>query len=133
MEFVCGKCNAPLEKTSELLMKGCSKCGSKVFTTITTTEENQSVLRTIPKVQREQMDEYITARYEIIPRLIERVPEEYQTDEIEHDNIPAVKLRKKGIYEVNLDSLFRDKKSDPIVLSGKQGIYRIEIVPSKQD
>ena len=132
MEFICGKCKTPLEKTSELLMNGCSKCGSKVFTTKTSPNESSSIIKTIPKVQREKMDEYITTRYEIVPKLLERIPIEEPVENIENDNIPAVKLKKKGIYEVNLESLFRDKKSDPIVLSGKQGIYRIEIVPTKQ-
>ena len=132
MEFICGKCKAPLEKTSELLMKGCSKCGSKVFTTKSSPNDKLEPIKTIPKIRREEMDDYITTRYEIVPKLLERVEVEEPTESFESDNIPAVKLKKKGVYEVNLESLFRDKKSDPIVLSGKQGIYRIEIVPTKQ-
>ena len=130
MEFICAKCNATLEKTADLLVEGCKSCGSKVFKTVTTSEKSV-IQKTIPKIQREKIEDYSVTKYEIIPKLIKEEIEEERTQELEEDNIPAVKLRKKGIYDVNLESLFRDKKSDPIVLSGKQGIYRIEMVPSK--
>ena len=130
MEFICAKCNTTLDKTADLLVEGCFKCGSKVFKTVSTPTEKPAVMRTIPKVQREKIDDYSVTKYEIIPKLIKEEEDE-RTRELEADNIPAVKLRKKGIYDVNLESLFRDKKSDPIILSGKEGIYRIEIVPAK--
>ncbi len=132
MEFICAKCNANLEKNADLLVVGCSKCGSKVFKTITTNIEKPAVIKTIPKVLRETIEDYSVTKYEIIPKLIREDAEEERTRELEADNIPAIKLRKKGIYDVNLDSLFRDKKTDPIVLSGKQGIYRIEMIPAKE-
>lgn len=132
MEFICAKCNAILEKTADLLVEGCSKCGSKVFKTITTTTEKLTVVKTIPKVLHEKIEDYSVTKYEIIPKLIREDAEEERTRELEADNIPAIKLRKRGIYDVNLDSLFRDKKTDPIILSGKQGIYRIEMIPNKE-
>ena len=94
-------------------------------------DEKPAIIKTIPKIFREKVDDYSVTKYEIIPKLI-REDEEERTRELEADNIPAIKLRKKGIYDVNLDSLFRDKKSDPIVLSGKQGIYRIEMILAKE-
>ena len=131
MEFTCAKCNATLEKTTDLLVVGCSKCGSKVFKTITAITEKSAEMKTIPGILREKVEDYSVTKYEIIPKLIKE-DEEERTRELEADNIPAIKLRKKGIYDVNLDSLFRDKKTDPIVLSGKQGIYRIEMIPPKE-
>ncbi len=131
MEFICAKCNTTLEKTADLLVVGCSKCGSKVFKTITAITEKPVAVKTIPKILREKVEDYSVTKYEIIPKLI-REDEEERTRELEADNIPAIKLRKKGVYDVNLDSLFRDKKTDPIVLSGKQGIYRIEMMTSKE-
>ncbi len=133
MEFICAKCNANLEKTANLLTVGCTKCGSRVFKTITTTSEKPAIIKTIPKFLCETIEDYSVTKYEIIPKLIRDEAGEDRVGELETDNIPAIKLRQKGIYEVNLDSLFRDKKTDPIVLSGRQGIYRIEMIPAKDE
>jgi len=82
----------------------------------------------IPRVYREKMDEY-SKKYKIVPRVVTDTKED-ESEQLAKDNIPAVKLKRKGVYEVNLESLFRDKKSDPIILSGKTGVYRIEILPT---
>ena len=82
----------------------------------------------IPRVHKENVDEYSERTFKIIPRVLKEAVEE-EKEQLAKDNIPAVKLKRKGVYEVNLESLFRDKKSDPIILSGKTGIYRIEILP----
>ena len=130
MEFICDKCNAQLEKTGDLLLIGCTKCGSKVFKTISSDDDNLGRERTIiPRVPRENLDEYRVKNYQIVPRVITDYKED-ESEQLAKDNIPAVKLKRKGVYEVNLESLFRDKKSDPIILSGKTGIYRIEILPA---
>lgn len=131
MDFICGKCKQILNKSPELLIRGCPSCGSKVFTT--KTEVLKETTPTIPVVKSENIEQYLVREYRIVPRLLEETSdEEKRQSELAEDNIPAIKLRKKGIYDVNLDSLFRDKKSDPIILSGKQGIYRIEIFPSEE-
>jgi predicted nucleic acid-binding Zn-ribbon protein len=128
MEFICDKCNAQLEKTGDLLLKGCTKCGSKVFKTISSDEDFIQERRLVPRVRHEKLDEY-SKKYKIVPRIVTE-PKEDENEKLAKDNIPAVKLRRKGIYDVNLESLFRDKKSDPIILSGKTGVYRIEILPT---
>lgn len=133
MEFICDKCNARLEKTGDLLLKGCTNCGSKVFQTISSDDDLIQEGTVLPRVYREKMDEY-SKKYKIVPRIItntkEVEEEEEESEQLAKDNIPAVKLRRKGVYDVNLESLFRDKKSDPIILSGKTGVYRIEILPT---
>ncbi|MHA1187776.1 MAG: OapC/ArvC family zinc-ribbon domain-containing protein [Candidatus Heimdallarchaeota archaeon] len=128
MEFICDKCNARLEKTGDLLLKGCTSCGSKVFKTISSDEDLIQEGSPIPRVYREKMDEY-SKKYKIVPRVVTDTKED-ESEQLAKDNIPAVKLKRKGVYEVNLESLFRDKKSDPIILSGKTGVYRIEILPT---
>ncbi|MHA1440345.1 MAG: OapC/ArvC family zinc-ribbon domain-containing protein [Candidatus Heimdallarchaeota archaeon] len=128
MEFICDKCNARLEKTGDLLLKGCTSCGSKVFKTISSDEDLIQKGPPIPRVYREKMDEY-SKKYKIVPRVVTDTKED-ESEQLAKDNIPAVKLKRKGVYEVNLESLFRDKKSDPIILSGKTGVYRIEILPT---
>ncbi|MHA1243835.1 MAG: OapC/ArvC family zinc-ribbon domain-containing protein [Candidatus Heimdallarchaeota archaeon] len=128
MEFICDKCNARLEKTGDLLLKGCTSCGSKVFKTISSDEDLIQEGPPIPRVYREKMDEY-SKKYKIVPRVVTDTKED-ESEQLAKDNIPAVKLKRKGVYEVNLESLFRDKKSDPIILSGKTGVYRIEILPT---
>ncbi|MFW9924961.1 MAG: Zn-ribbon containing protein [Candidatus Thorarchaeota archaeon] len=132
MEFICAKCNNTLEKSGDLLVNGCSNCGSKVFKT-KIIDGNNTPISTIPVVKKEKIEEFSVKEYKIVPKLIkDEVLDEKRKSELDEDNIPAIKLREKGIYDVNLDSLFRDKKSDPIILSSKQGIYRIEIFPSKE-
>ena len=128
MEFICDKCNARLEKTGDLLLKGCTSCGSKVFKTISSDEDLIQEGPPISRVYREKLDEY-SKKYKIVPRVVTDTKED-ESEQLAKDNIPAVKLKRKGVYEVNLESLFRDKKSDPIILSGKTGVYRIEILPT---
>jgi len=128
MEFICDKCNARLEKTGDLLLKGCTSCGSKVFKTISSDEDLIQEGPPISREYREKLDEY-SKKYKIVPRIVTDTKEK-ESEQLAKDNIPAVKLKRKGVYEVNLESLFRDKKSDPIILSGKTGIYRIEILPT---
>jgi len=128
MEFICDKCNARLEKTGDLLLKGCTSCGSKVFKTISSDEDLIQEGPSISREYREKLDEY-SKKYKIVPRIVTDTKED-ESEQLAKDNIPAVKLKRKGVYEVNLESLFRDKKSDPIILSGKTGVYRIEILPT---
>ncbi len=128
MEFICDKCNARLEKTGDLLLKGCTSCGSKVFKTISSDEDLIQEGPPISRMYREKLDEY-SKKYKIVPRVVTDTKED-ESELLAKDNIPAVKLKRKGVYEVNLESLFRDKKSDPIILSGKTGVYRIEIFPT---
>ena len=128
MEFIYDKCNARLEKTGDLLLKGCTSCGSKVFKTISSDEDLIQEGPPITREYREKLDEY-SKKYKIVPRVVTDTKED-ASEQLAKDNIPAVKLKRKGVYEVNLESLFRDKKSDPIILSGKTGVYRIEILPT---
>jgi len=128
MEFICDKCNAQLEKTGDILLKGCTNCGSKVFKTISSIDDLSQESTIIPRVYREKMDEY-SKTFKIVPRVKTDIEVE-ESEQLAKDNIPAIKLRRKGVYDVNLESLFRDKKSDPIILSGKTGVYRIEILPT---
>jgi len=128
MEFICAKCNAKLEKDHTLLTNGCYKCGSKVFKTLSTPGIiTASTLRAALKIQRERIEKYDTASFGIIPRLIKEDIEDERIKDLEDDNIPTIKLKQKGVYEVNIGGLFRDKKSDPIILSGKSGIYKVEL------
>ena len=134
MDIICAKCNTHLEKSTDLLINGCNKCGSKVFKTETSSLTDKSEIRiTIPKALRENLDEFSTTSFEIVPKIIPQekiAKKEDEKDNLDEDNIPAIKLKKKGVYEVNLESLFRDKKSDPIILSGKSGVYRVELLPT---
>ena len=132
MEFICAKCEKILEKTPNLLISGCSNCGSKVFETKTTEKKDSSIIKTIPKIIPEKLEEYPSFRYEIVPKLIKERDDVERTRKLSEDHIAAVKLKQKGVYEVNLESLFKGKKSDPIILSGQQGVYRIEILPQKE-
>ena len=130
MDFVCAKCDKALEKSAELLIKGCPVCGSKVFKTLASSTENSSnamqIMVTKLKEQPEPHMDNQMVKYEIIPKLLE------EGMETEKDNIASVRLRRRGVYEINIESLFRDKKADPIILSGKPGIYRVEIIPQSK-
>ena len=118
MDFICAKCNTVLKKSSDLLISGCTNCGSKVFKTISPPPPNET-----RNTQVSSEKELSTPHYEIIPKMWE---------ETEEDNLASIRLRKKGIYEVNIDSLFRSKRSDPIILSGKKGVYKIELLSKKR-
>ncbi|MEA2071433.1 MAG: Zn-ribbon containing protein [Asgard group archaeon] len=126
MDFICGKCNKKLEKSPLLLIKGCPYCGSKVFKTIKAPGEQQSIKIHHEKRESSDSEESLVSQYEIIPKLVKQKDEQEPSQE---DVIPAIQLREKGIYDVNLDSLFQGEKADPIVLSSRQGVYRVEILP----
>ncbi|MBN1328735.1 MAG: hypothetical protein JXA54_04600 [Candidatus Heimdallarchaeota archaeon] len=132
MDFVCGKCNTKLEKSPALLSNGCTKCGSKVFKTITSSSELLRNLRSLPQVRIQTVEESGEKSYEIVPKIIFEDIEQKRIDDLKDDSIPSVKLKEKGVYEVNIDGLFRNKQSDPIILSGKTGIYRVEFMPQNK-
>ena len=128
MEFICAKCNTELEKNHELLTSGCHKCGSKVFKTLSTPGTiTASTLKAALKIQRERIEQSDITGFGIVPRLIKEDVEGERIKNLDDDNIPTIKLKQKGVYEVNIGGLFRDKKSDPIILSGKSGIYKVEL------
>ncbi len=127
MEFNCAKCNIQLEKTTMLLRYGCPNCGSRVFKTSSLDEKGRIQIKS--DMQDEGNSYY--ASYEIIPK-IEKQPDK-RMKELEEDHIPSIKLREKGVYQLNIECLFRDKKSDPIILSGKSGIYRVELPSTKKE
>lgn len=128
MEFICAKCNIQLEKTTMLLRYGCPNCGSRVFKTCSASKNEARIQ--IKSVLQDDGSLY-SPNYEIIPKV------EKQTDrrmkELDEDHIPSIKLREKGVYQLNIECLFRDKKSDPIILSGKSGIYRVELPGPKKE
>lgn len=122
MDFICGRCNKPLKKTPELLIHGCSHCGSKVFKTISS--KDQQNMEGGNSSQQIKEKRRVTKQYKIIPKMWE--------EETSSDELAAINLRKRGVYEVNLESLFRSKEFDPIILSGKEGFYRIEMLPTNK-
>jgi len=133
MEYICSKCNTKLEKTPNLLATGCTKCGSKVFKIKTATaKEILRTLRTKPQVRSRQDNESNEKKYDIVPRVMVDDIDLKRRMDLQEDNIPAIKLKEKGVYEVNVNGLFRNKKADPIILSGKTGIYRVEFLPVRK-
>jgi predicted nucleic acid-binding Zn-ribbon protein len=133
MEFICAKCNHVLEKTAHLLTTGCPFCGSKVFKTVKTGDKT---IGTETRTEEEEQKEY-----RIVPKLLSpstkttartRTDRKTPQEQENHDGIASINLKEKGVYEINLDSLFRDKKTDPIILSSKTGVYRVEILPVKK-
>ncbi|MHA1629803.1 MAG: OapC/ArvC family zinc-ribbon domain-containing protein [Candidatus Heimdallarchaeota archaeon] len=127
MDFICAKCHQKLEKDPTLIANGCQNCGSKVFITRKSLEE-KSIEAYYPKNKESQERE---EKWVIKPIVLKESAEERKRKEdLRADNLPAIKLREKGVYEVNINGLFRGDKLDPIILSGKPGIYRVEF-PSK--
>jgi predicted nucleic acid-binding Zn-ribbon protein len=122
MEFICAKCSTELEKSAALLRTGCPMCGSRVFTTNLSSQIEEQLQ---PEIEATVQQD--PSKYKIIP--------EIEGSKIleESDNIPSIKLREKGVYEVNIGGLFRDKKLDPVILSGKPGIYRVELLKGTND
>jgi predicted nucleic acid-binding Zn-ribbon protein len=128
MEFICAKCNTELEKNHALLTNGCHNCGSKVFKTLSTPGTiTASTLKAALQIQRKRIEQSDITGFGIVPRLIKEDVEGERIKDLDDDNIPTIKLKQKGVYEVNIGGLFRDKKSDPIILSGKSGIYKVEL------
>ncbi|MCF2142721.1 MAG: Zn-ribbon domain-containing protein [Candidatus Heimdallarchaeota archaeon] len=128
MDFICAKCHQKLEKDPTLIANGCQNCGSKVFITKTSLEEKRRET-CYPKTKESPEEE--KEKWVIKPIVLKESPaERKRKEDLMADNLPAIKLREKGVYEVNIDGLFRGDKLDPIILSGKPGIYRVEF-PSK--
>lgn len=127
MDFICGKCNTKMIKTADLLVKGCSNCGSKVFKTQSASASKAlEAIRSIPGLQKVDTE----ANFGIMPEI--QKEEIQRREDLSEDHIPAIKLKEKGVYEVNIDGLFRNEKNDPVILSGKSGVYRVEFPGSKK-
>jgi predicted nucleic acid-binding Zn-ribbon protein len=117
-----------LEKTAALLRTGCPNCGSRVFTTSLSSQIKQKI---VPDTESSIKQNSYSSKFEIMPKVdVSKLIEDHIDEE---DHIPSIKLREKGVYEVNIDGLFRDKKSDPVIVSGKPGIYRVELLQGSEE
>jgi len=131
MDFICAKCHQKLEKDSAILAKGCHHCGSKVF--ITRKTSNAIMERTTSQRDHELLIDKDNGKVLIRPLVLDdHSQEEKRKEELMADHLPAVKLREKGVYEVNINGLFRGSKTDPIILSGRPGIYRVEFLQKRK-
>ena len=94
---ICNKCGTELE--GEDLIKGCPKCGSKVFKFIKTKDTS----KTLKNLQSKS---------------------HHEGNQFSRDSIESIRVKDNGIYELNLNQILSGETS---VFSDDKGNYAIDI------
>ncbi len=119
MPHQCVKCGAFYDDGSDEILKGCSKCGGKLFFYVK--KEKAEMLKEqqaieLSKEERKQIEEDV---YDIIG------------DEIDRNkpvvlDIESIKILKPGKYELDLVHLFKEK--EPLVYRLEDGKYMVDLI-----
>ncbi|MEA4956733.1 MAG: Zn-ribbon containing protein [Methanobrevibacter sp.] len=98
---ICSKCGTELK--GDDLLKGCPKCGSKLFKFVNT--------KAIEEKKRREKEE-------------KENPAPEEKISIDKNSVESIKVEDKGVYEVNLHHILEGETD---VFSDKEGNYAIDI------
>ena len=116
--YVCIKCGRKYPKGSKAIINGC-ECGSRFFS-----YEKKEVPREIIDLTELTPNDR-EKRKEELEEIIAELMREFGLREGETFDIETIRVRGKGIYEVDIQKLL---SREPIIVAGTRGIYRIDLV-----
>jgi predicted nucleic acid-binding Zn-ribbon protein len=113
MPHQCLKCEAVFDNTSDVIIKGCPKCGSKLFLFIKKTPEKQIEI----ELSKEQKD--------LILKEVEGYTEIQESETPIILKLENVRVLAPGKYEIDINQLM--KKDKPLIYKIQDGTYVIDI------
>lgn len=119
MPHQCVKCGAFYDSGSEELLKGCSKCGSKLFFFVKKGKEEFFKEQKQAKLSSKERAQIESDVYDLIG------------DEIDRNkpvilDLESIKILKPGKYELDLVHLFQKKQ--PLVFKLEEGKYMVDLI-----
>jgi predicted nucleic acid-binding Zn-ribbon protein len=119
MPHQCVTCGLFYPDKSDQILKGCAKCGGKLFFYAKKGKEDLMVSQRNSLLSPEQREQVKTDVYGLIG------------DELDRDapvvlDLESIKINKPGQYELDLVTLFKD--GEPIVYKLEEGKYVIDLV-----
>lgn len=113
MPHQCLKCETIYDNTSDVIIKGCPNCGSKLFLYI----------KKVPKVQKEiELSEIQKTT------IMKEISNYVDIDEIDAPiilKLENVRILEPGKYEIDINQLL--KKEKPLVYKVQDGTYVIDL------
>lgn len=113
MPHQCLKCNTIYDNTSNSIITGCTKCGSKLFLYI----------RKIPQ-QKEEIEISKETKEQIIKE-IQKYPEIQESDSPVILKLENIRIKGPGKYEIDINQLM--KKEKPPIYRIQEGTYIIDL------
>jgi len=119
MPHQCVRCGAMYDDGSEVILKGCSSCGSRLFFYI-----KQERLNELKNFQSNLSD---SDKKQIEEDILDLIGQEAIKDSSIVLDIEAIRVPKPGSYEIDIVRLF---KGDPIIYKLEEGKYFIDVAES---
>jgi predicted nucleic acid-binding Zn-ribbon protein len=113
MPHQCLNCGAVYGNTSDVILKGCPKCGGKLFI----------YLKKLP--EKEEEIELSKEEKDLILKEVENISEIKDTDKPVILKLENVKVIKSGKYEIDINQLLRKEK--PVIYKIQEGTYVIDL------
>ena len=119
MPHQCVRCGAMYDDGSEVILKGCTSCGSRLFFYI-----KQERLNELKNFQSNLSD---SDKKQIEEDILDLIGQEGIKDSSIVLDIEAIRVPKPGSYEIDIVRLF---KGDPIIYKLEEGKYFIDVAES---
>lgn len=119
MPHQCVRCGAMYDDGSEVILKGCTVCGSRLFFYI-----RQERLNELKNFQSNLSD---SDKKQIEEDILDLIGQEGVKDSSIVLDIEAIRIPKPGSYEIDIVRLF---KGDPIIYKLEEGKYFIDVAES---
>ena len=127
MPHKCVRCGAIYDDNDEVVLKGCPKCGSRLFFFIRKDiiEEDKEVMEKVDELTKNLDEESIIQIEEDIREIIaEQEEEQEEEDKPIILDVESIFMPEPGKYELNLEKLF---KKQPLVFKLEDGKYVIDL------
>lgn len=113
MPHQCLNCNALYENTSDVIFKGCPKCGKKLFLFLKKIPENKTEIE-LSNEQKEiilsELGDYVDIKEPDTPIVLK---------------LENVRVLEPGKYEIDINQLM--KKDKPLIYKVQDGTYLIDL------
>ena len=113
MPHQCLGCDSIYENTSDVIFKGCPKCGKRLFLFIKKAPQQQDEV------------ELTKQEKEIVLKEVESISEIQQTDKPIILKLENIRILSPGRYEIDINQLM--KKDKPLIYKVQDGTYIIDL------
>lgn len=127
MPHQCVSCKKFYDDGSDVILKGCTNCGGKLFFFV-----KKSRLEEIKQEQEDEMNSLLNLsdddKKQIEKDVYDILGADIDTDKPIILDIESIHIKKPGTYELDLVNLF--KKKEPLIYKLEDGKYVIDLIES---
>lgn len=118
MPHQCVRCGKLIEDGSGEILKGCSSCGGKLFFFIKKSKLEELGSKKLPELSAKE-------KKQVEKDVLDIIGDKFNSDAPVVLNFESIRISKPGKFELDLVSLFDEKK--PLVYKLEDGKYMIDI------